>query len=222
MSSDGTGSGDQPFAAPPPPPDPEVPAPDVSAPEGAIPVEGEPAAQAAAVTDEAVAAVVADLAAEGSGEVPGAVHGDPTPMPIDEDAVVALVAERDEYLVQLQRMKAEFANFRRRSSEGAELVRRQAAADLAGRLLPILDSAQAALDQGVEEVRPLNDALTEVLTGQGLVTLDPVGEPFDPEQHEAVMFEPGDDPEQVVVETMRLGYMWNDRVLRAAMVKVRG
>ncbi len=138
-----------------------------------------------------------------------------------EEAVVALIAERDEYLEALQRLKAEFANARRRSDEQASSQRQQAAADLVGRLLPVLDSAAAALNQGVEEVRPLSEALLEVLNSQGLAELDPVGEPFDPEQHEAVMFESGEG-EQVVIETMRLGYVWNDRVLRAAMVKVRG
>ena len=86
-----------------------------------------------------------------------------------------------------------------------------------------VDSAEAALGQGVEEVRPLSDALFDALASQGLTRLDPVGDAFDPEQHEAVLFESDDDGgEQVVVETMRLGYVWNERVLRAAMVKVRG
>ena len=136
---------------------------------------------------------------------------------------VALIAERDEYVEALQRLKAEFANARRRADEQASSVRKQAAADLVTKLLPVLDSAEAALGQGVEEVRPLSDALFDTLASQGLTRLDPVGEAFDPEKHEAVLFESGDDGgEQVVVETMRLGYVWNERVLRAAMVKVRG
>lgn len=140
---------------------------------------------------------------------------------ISEEAIVTLIAERDEYLDALQRLKADFSNARRRADEQASLLRQQAAADLVNKLLPILDSAQAALDQGVEEVRPLSSALFDVLEAQGLARVDPVGEAFDPEHHEAVMFESGEG-EQVVVETMRLGYTWNERVLRAAMVKVRG
>ena len=158
--------------------------------------------------------------ADASGEA-AAPPGEAATVEMTEEAVVALIAERDEYLDALQRLKAEFANARRRSDEQASSQRQQAAADLVGRLLPVLDSAQAALNQGVEEVRPLSEALLEVLTSQGLAELDPVGEPFDPEQHEAVLFESGEG-EQVVIETMRLGYAWNDRVLRAAMVKVRG
>lgn len=140
---------------------------------------------------------------------------------ISEEAIVALIAERDEYLDALQRLKADFANARRRSDEQAATRRGQAAADLVTKLLPILDSCDAALGQGIEEVRPISDALFDVLAGQGLTRLDAVGEPFDPEQHEAVMYEEGDG-EQVVVETLRTGYKLNERVLRAAMVKVQG
>ena len=178
-------------------------------------------------------AVDADVPdADAAAEAPAAVDPDQAspeaaaamaegPVEISEEAIVTLIAQRDEYLDQLQRMKAEFANHRRRSAEQAESLRAQAAADLVGKLLPVLDSASAALGQGVEEVRPLSDALVEVLTAQGLEPVDPVGEPFDPERHEAVLFESGEG-EQTVVETMRLGYIWNERVLRAAMVKVRG
>jgi molecular chaperone GrpE len=50
----------------------------------------------------------------------------------------------------------------------------------------------------------------------------PAGEPFDPNQHEAVMHEPGDGGDPVVLETLRIGYRWKGRVLRPAMVKVQG
>lgn len=188
-----------------------------------VPGPDEPAeASADATTEPMDGTVVGDPteAAPAAADTDGA-GADGATVEMTEEAVVALIAERDEYLEALQRLKAEFANARRRSDEQASSQRQQAAADLVGRILPVLDSAQAALNQGVEEVRPLSEALLEVLTSQGLAELDPVGEPFDPEQHEAVMFESGEG-EQVVVETMRLGYLWNDRVLRAAMVKVRG
>lgn len=176
----------------------------------------------AAAPDETIAAphdAEAPDATVDQGETP--VTPSPGVDAMSEEAIVALIAERDEYLDALQRMKADFANARRRSDEQAASQRQHAAADLVSRLLPVLDSAEAALAQGVEEVRPLGDALFDALASQGLARLDPVGEPFDPEQHEAVMFESGEG-EQVVVETMRLGYVWNERVLRAAMVKVRG
>ncbi len=140
---------------------------------------------------------------------------------ISEEAVITLIAERDDYLDQLQRAKAEFANARRRSDERAEVQKAQAAASLVEKLLPVLDSCEIALGQGIEEIRPISDALFDVLSGLGLERLDAVGEPFDPELHEAVMYEAGEG-EQVVIETLRTGYRWNKRVLRAPMVKVQG
>jgi len=195
------------------------------APDGAVPDDGDviqPAGNQPAgdqVTDEALAALIDEQSA--ADQAAGSDQAGLSPDQISEEAVVALIAERDDFLDQLQRAKAEFANARRRSDERAEMQRVQAAASLVERLLPVLDSCEAALGQGIEEIRPVSDALFEVLSSQGLERVDAAGEPFDPELHEAVLYEEGEG-EQVVVETLRTGYRWNDRVLRAAMVKVQG
>ena len=171
------------------------------------------------VTDEALAAMIDEQSA--ADQAAGSGQSGLAPDQISEEAVVALIAERDDYLDQLQRTKAEFANARRRLDERAELQKAQAAANLVERILPVLDSCEAALGQGIDEIRPISDALFEVLSGLGLERVDAAGQPFDPELHEAVLYEEGEG-EQVVVETLRAGYRWNDRVLRAAMVKVQG
>ena len=195
------------------------------APDGAVRDDGDviqPAGNQPAgdqVTDEALAALIDEQSA--ADQAAGSDQAGLSPDQISEEAVVALIAERDDFLDQLQRAKAEFANARRRSDERAEMQRAQAAASLVERLLPVLDSCEAALGQGIEEIRPVSDALFEVLSSQGLERVDAAGEPFDPELHEAVLYEEGEG-EQVVVETLRTGYRWNDRVLRAAMVKVQG
>ena len=195
------------------------------APDGAVPDDGDviqPAGNQPAgdqVTDEALATLIDEQSA--ADQAAGSDQAGLSPDQISEEAVVALIAERDDFLDQLQRAKAEFANARRRSDERAEMQRAQAAASLVERLLPVLDSCEAALGQGIEEIRPVSDALFEVLSSQGLERVDAAGEPFDPELHEAVLYEEGEG-EQVVVETLRTGYRWNDRVLRAAMVKVQG
>lgn len=183
------------------------------------------------VTDEALAAFIDEQLAGGAfpgqpGEDTVAAEQAATgvgadPQQISEEAVVALIAERDDYLDQLKRAKAEFANARRRSDERLAQQQAQAAAALVEKLLPVLDSCEIALGQGIEEIRPIHDALFEVLSGQGLERVEPKGEPFDPEVHEAVMYEEGEG-EQVAIETLRTGYRWKDRVLRAAMVKVQG
>ena len=98
--------------------------------------------------------------------------------------------------------------------------------DLAERLLPVLDACDLALGHGTEDVAPIHAALVNALAPVGLEILDPVGEPFDPTRHEAVLHEPAGEDDaggtQVVVEVLRRGYVWSGRVLRPAMVKVRG
>lgn len=142
---------------------------------------------------------------------------------------VSVEAERDAYLADLQRVTAEFANFRRQTiRRNTELVA-QAAARLAEALLPVLDACEAAERQGVEGMEPVRSQLVGVLAAEGLEVLDGTDEPFDPTRHEAVMTaEPDEDSsadgpaEPVVVEILRTGYAWKGRVLRPAMVKVTG
>ena len=148
--------------------------------------------------------------------------------PGSEDApleLAAVVAVRDAYLDDLQRVTAEFTNFRRQTiKRNTELVA-QAASRLATALLPVLDACEAAVSQGVEGIEAVQAQMLGVLSAEGLTVLGSVDEPFDPGFHEAVMSEdPSDDGEvaPVVAEVLRTGYAWNGRVLRPAMVKVRG
>jgi len=134
------------------------------------------------------------------------------------------MAERDAYLEDLQRVTAEFTNFRRQTMKrNTELVA-QAASRLARELLVVLDACEAAASQGVEGIDAVQAQLLGVLTGEGLTVLGTVDEPFDPGFHEAVMSEESDTDDQsapVVADVLRTGYAWNGRVLRPAMVKVR-
>lgn len=146
----------------------------------------------------------------------------------DADEPISVEAERDAYLADLQRVTAEFANFRRQTiRRNTELVA-QAAARLAEALLPVLDACEAAVRQGVEGMEPVRSQLVGVLAGQGLEVIDGTGEPFDPNRHEAVMTAGPDEDSQAapaepaVVEILRTGYAWKGRVLRPAMVKVAG
>lgn len=141
----------------------------------------------------------------------------------DVDPLVAMTAERDGYIDALQRLKAEFDNHRRRNGELATQQREQAAAGLVEKILPVLDACEAALVHDADAVKPINDQLIDALTAQGLAMMVPAGESFDPELHEAVLHEEGDgDDGPVVAEVLRTGYSWNGRVIRPAMVKVRG
>lgn len=126
--------------------------------------------------------------------------------------------------MDLQRVTAEFANFRRQTAKRHGELVEQAASRLASALLPVLDACEAACGQGVEGIEAIRSQLLNVLTNEGLATLGTVGDPFDPSRHEAVIAEQSDQADSadpVVSEVLRTGYEWKGRVLRAAMVRVR-
>jgi molecular chaperone GrpE len=141
--------------------------------------------------------------------------------------LAALAKERDEFRTLAQRVQADFENYRKRMlREQTEAISR-ANEGLLEQLLPVLDSFELALNQlrdaddkirkGVELVF---SELVNVLEKAGVERIDATGVPFDPNIHEAVMQEGGDDGEPVVSETVRTGYRLKGRLLRPAMVKV--
>ena len=142
----------------------------------------------------------------------------------DGDVVdlAAVVAERDEYRDTMLRLKAEFDNHRKRVAREADELRARANENLAEKLILVLDACDAAIGHGATDVEPIARMLVDLLEADGLVRLAPLDEPFDPNLHEAVLHEEGDGGESIVIETLRTGYQWKSRVLRPAMVKVRG
>jgi molecular chaperone GrpE len=183
-------------------------------PEGSAP-PGEPA-EAAVVDGDDVGAATPD---GGEGSLADALTV--------EDLVAtleAVTAERDQHLEDLRRVSADFANFRRQTEKRNADVTAQAGARVAEALLPVLDACDAALQQGVDGVEPIAGQIRLVLEREGLEVIHDEAEPFDPNRHEAAMSEPGDDGQAgpVVAEVLRTGYAWNGRILRAAMVKVKG
>ena len=140
----------------------------------------------------------------------------------DVSELTKLAAERDEYLDTLRRLQADFDNYRKRALKQQTETLERAAESLVMKLLEVLDTVDLARSHGEgDAIEPVVAKLTEVLEKEGLERIDPVGKPFDPNEHEAVAHEPGDgDPE--VVGLMRAGYRWKGRVLRPAMVTVKG
>jgi len=142
------------------------------------------------------------------------------------DDVERLTVERDGYLDRWQRATADFENSKRRLQRDAEDASARATGRLAEDLLPVLDACDAAIAHGEAGVEPVFAALLQTLEKNGLERIDPTGDVFDPNRHEAVMHEPAgpdDDPALALVsEVLRIGYAWKGRVVRAAMVKVRG
>ena len=175
---------------------------------------------------------IADAGGDGSDPAGSEAHaapseGEPQAGAVDQEPVDAalVVAERDGYLDDLQRVTAEFANFRRRTTKRHADVVAQAASRLVTDLLPVLDACEAAANQGVEGIEAVHTQMLGVLCGQGLSVLGAVDEAFDPSCHEAVLAEESEDSDAssppVVAEVLRTGYAWQGRVLRAAMVKVK-
>ena len=180
---------------------------------GETPADEEPAGDAA----EDTADPGPDEQVEQSPDAAGDAGADEEALPSVEE----LIAQRDGHLSDLQRVTAEFANYRRKASERQQETVAVAAAGIVEKMLPVLDACEAAVAQGADDVVPIRDALFGMLEKEGLVRLDASGGPFDPNCHEAVVHEPGEG-EAVIAEVLRAGYQWNSRVLRPAMVKVRG
>ena len=139
-------------------------------------------------------------------------------------ALEAVTAERDQHLADLQRVSAEFQNFRKQTEKRNSEFAAQAGSRVAEALLPVLDACDAAAQQGVEGVEPIAGQLRGELERAGLQVIAEIDAAFDPNLHEAAMSEPGDDGQDgpIVAQVLRTGYAWNGRVLRAAMVKVKG
>ena len=141
------------------------------------------------------------------------------------DDLEELRAERDGLVGDLQRMQAEFANFKKRMVRDQTALVERASAGLVEQLLPVLDNFELALlsleaDQNVRKGIELVYAdFLGVLEKAGLERMAAHGAPFDPNEHEAEMQEDGDG-EPVVADVMRAGYTLKGRVLRPAMVKV--
>lgn len=142
-----------------------------------------------------------------------------------EHDVEALLAERDSFKDIALRLQADFDNYRRRvATQHADEVQR-ATGRMAEALLPVLDACEAAFGQHPAEIEPLFNLLLGVMGKLGLEGMNLFEQPFDPNLAEAVMHEPAEGEPgvgPVVSEVLRSGYTWQGKVLRPAMVKVRG
>jgi molecular chaperone GrpE len=167
------------------------------------------------------------------------IEPEPEQEPTDEVAEVsedieslkqALAEERakaETNLAGWQRAQADYINYKRRSEQEKEEVSQFANAILVLNLLPILDDWERALaaipdDQAdiswVEGIRLIERKLRGVLEAQGLSPIEAVGQPFDPNLHEATM--QGKGKEGIVIEELQKGYKFRERVIRPSKVVV--
>lgn len=135
----------------------------------------------------------------------------------------ALRAELDERTRDLQRVTAEYANYRKRVDRDRGLVTEQATGAVLAALLPILDDLDRAREHG-DLVGPFGSVAEQLTTALGKFGLTPFGEegdPFDPTRHEAVTHQTSADvTEPTCVQVMRRGYLVGERLLRPALVGV--
>ncbi len=143
------------------------------------------------------------------------------------DALTGARADAESVTDDLQRIAAEFENFRKRSVRERDEIVRRSSQRLVEALLPVLDSFDSAFtheastpaeESMLEGMQSTHQQLLDVLAGEGLEIVGTVGEPFDPNVHEAVTG--GGSGHLVVTSEMRRGYTLGDRVIRPAMVGV--
>lgn len=171
------------------------------------------------------------VAKASSGSVP------PSPPPAGEEQVEkdldALLAERDEYLDLAKRTKADFENFRKRMSADVLAATGRGKAEVLRDVLPVLDDLERALQAaGLDPEGDSDDGLAhgvilvfrslrDSLTKHGIEALDPTGERFDPNLHEALSAQPADGVDSGhVVETLQKGYTLGEQLIRPARVVV--
>ncbi|MGR6913019.1 nucleotide exchange factor GrpE [[Actinomadura] parvosata] len=134
-----------------------------------------------------------------------------------------LEAQLAERTADLQRLQAEYVNYRRRVERDRAAVREQAVAGALTELLPVLDDIGRARDHGelTGGFAKVAESLESALTKLGLSSFGQKGEPFDPTVHEALMHSYSPDvSEPTAVEVLQPGYRMGDRVLRPARVAV--
>ena len=163
-------------------------------------------------------------------ETPPPSQADTNDMPTPSlDELSQVQSQRDEYFEQLQRSRADFANYQKRSKSQADADRQYAIGSLARDLLDGFDnleratealraSAAPGIGEGLELV---HKQLLATLAKHGVQPISALGQPFDPNQHEALVQQPdAEHPEGTVVAELGKGYRLHDRVLRPTKVAV--
>lgn len=135
--------------------------------------------------------------------------------------------ENEEIKNSLLRLQADFTNYKNRVEKEKFETIKYASEKIMGEILPVLDNFERALDSMdsdnsyFEGVELIYKQLLDVLSGNGLVEIEALGEIFDPNIHHAVIMEESEDQEsETVKEVLQKGYTLNEKVIRPSMVKV--
>jgi len=144
-----------------------------------------------------------------------------------EKKLLSTTEQSEKYLNQLKYLKADLENLQKQNQKRLNEVIERANGQLLEQLLPIIDEVEILATQDaekqklVEGIKMIHGKLLKIIESEGVKRIKAVGEPFDPFKHEAIMeVETDKVPEGCVVEEIRSGYLFKDRVLRASVVKV--
>ena len=167
-----------------------------------------------------------------SGDEPGN-QNDEVETSVEEKLTVELQRQQEEARKnydQYLRALAEVENIKKRSVREREEYLKYANVSMIKKLLPIIDDLHRAIGvarisrdfevmtKGVEMTA---HSLDELLKGEGVQTIESIGQPFDPQFHQALSVEPSEEhPENTVIEQLQKGYIMHDRVIRPSLVKV--
>ncbi|MBT1018700.1 nucleotide exchange factor GrpE [Canibacter sp. lx-72] len=202
--------------------------------DGSVPQQGEPEVNTSgSAAPEEEPLTVADIldteqseeAQSVSAGVACETGGDCETGAADENSAVASGFETNPYLEDLRRLTAEYANYRKRTEDNAELDRDRAKAQVIKTLLPVLDDFNRAARHGDlpegSAVAAIAQKLEQTLAKQGLQAFGEVGDTFDPSQHEAITMVPVPDAEpNTVLDVVEKGYRLGSVELRPAKVAV--
>ncbi len=131
-----------------------------------------------------------------------------------------------EYVEHLQRLQAEFENYRKRAEQEKKLIIKQANQELIQKLLNMLDSFELAFKAIKEEdefskgIKMIYSEFYSTLEKEGLKSINCLGKKFDPHFNEVLLQEESDKEEGTIIEELQKGYMLNDRVVRFSKVKI--
>lgn len=142
--------------------------------------------------------------------------------PKESVEIAKLEAEKTELINDLQRTRADFENFRKQVEIQKEQAKKLAQDATVMKLLPLIDDMSRAIAANSETLAPVAKTLEKTMETLGLKKIETAeGTEFNPDLHDAISMDESDGEREVIAEELRPGYLYNDEVLRAAMVRVK-
>jgi len=136
-----------------------------------------------------------------------------------KDKLKACQKEKEEYLTQAQRARADLVNYRRRQEQVLDGLIASGQANLIKEILPVLDSLEVGAEKN-EGIKQIKEQMQGILKKHQIEEIKAIGEKFNPEFHEAVEQVESDKEQGTIIEQVQKGYLFNKKVLRISKVKV--